>query len=86
LDRYLVKTEKGILILTINRVDKKNTLCEDMCRVSANAFEQLGRDETIRCMLIKRVVFVKEIPISHIGNILCRDLRGRYKEEKRIAA
>jgi enoyl-CoA hydratase/carnithine racemase len=25
-----VKTEKGVLILTINRVSKKNALCEDM--------------------------------------------------------
>ncbi len=48
-----VKTEKGVLILTINRVSKKNALCEDMYSVFADAFEQLGRDETIRCMLIK---------------------------------
>jgi enoyl-CoA hydratase/carnithine racemase len=48
-----VKTEKGIPILTINRVNKKNALCEDMYSIFADAFEQLGRDETIRCMLIK---------------------------------
>ena len=48
-----VKTEKGVLILTLNRVSKKNALCEDMYSVFADAFEQLGRDETIRCMLIK---------------------------------
>jgi hypothetical protein len=54
--------------------------------VFANAFEKIGRDETIRCLLIKLTVFVKEISISCIGNILRRDLRARYKEEKRIAA
>ena len=48
-----VKTEKGILSLTINRVNKKNALCEDMYSVLADAFEQLDRDETTRCMLIK---------------------------------
>ena len=48
-----VKTEKGVLILTINRVSKKNALCEDMYSVFADAFEQVGRDETVRCMLIK---------------------------------
>lgn len=48
-----VNIEKGILILTINRVNKKNALGEDMYSVFAGAFEQLGRDETIRCMLIK---------------------------------
>ena len=48
-----VKTEKGVLILTLNRVSKKNALCEDMYSVFADAFEQLGRDETLRCMLIK---------------------------------
>jgi enoyl-CoA hydratase/carnithine racemase len=48
-----VKTEKGVLILTINRVGKKNALDRDMYSVFADAFEQLGRHETIRCMLIK---------------------------------
>ena len=48
-----VKTEKGVLILTINRVSKKNALNRDMYSVFADAFEQLGRDETLRCMLIK---------------------------------
>ena len=48
-----VKTEKGVLILTINRADKKNALNRDMYSAFADAFEQLDRDETIRCMLIK---------------------------------
>jgi enoyl-CoA hydratase/carnithine racemase len=48
-----VKAEKGVLSLTLNRVGKKNALCEDMYSVFADAFEQLGRDETIRCMLIR---------------------------------
>jgi enoyl-CoA hydratase/carnithine racemase len=52
-----VKTEKGVLILTINRVSKKNALCEDMYSVFADAFKQLGRDENIRCMLIFSSVF-----------------------------
>jgi enoyl-CoA hydratase/carnithine racemase len=42
-----IKTEKGILILTSNRVNKKNALGEDMYGIFADAFEQLGRDETI---------------------------------------
>jgi enoyl-CoA hydratase/carnithine racemase len=48
-----VKTEKGVLILTINRADKKNALNRDMYSAFADALEQLGRDETIHCMLIK---------------------------------
>jgi enoyl-CoA hydratase/carnithine racemase len=48
-----VKIDKGVLILSINRANKKNALCEDMYSGFANAFEQLDRDETIRCMLIK---------------------------------
>ena len=48
-----VKTERSVLVSTINRVNKKNALCEDIYRVFADAFEQLNRDETIRCMLIK---------------------------------
>ena len=48
-----VKAEKGVLILTINRVSKKNALNRDMYGVFADAFEQLERDETLRCMLIK---------------------------------
>lgn len=48
-----VKTEKGILILTINRVGKKNALTGDMYNDFADAFERLGRDETLHCMLIR---------------------------------
>lgn len=48
-----VKTEKGVMILTINRVNKKNALYGDMYSALADAFEQLDRDEAIRCMLIK---------------------------------
>ena len=48
-----VKIEKGILILTINRVGKKNSLTEDMYGVFADAFDQLGRDETLHCMVIR---------------------------------
>lgn len=48
-----VKTEKGVLSLTINRVSKKNALDRDMYSVFADAFAQLDRDETLRCMLIK---------------------------------
>ena len=52
-----VKTEKGILILTLNRVNKKNALGEDRYSVSPDAFEQLGRDEPIPRMLIFSSVF-----------------------------
>lgn len=48
-----VTTEKGVLTLTFNRVGKKNALDRDMYGVFADAFDQLGRDETLRCMLIK---------------------------------
>lgn len=49
----VVTTEKGVLILTINRVSKKNALDRDMYGAIADAFDQLGRDETLRCMLIQ---------------------------------
>lgn len=47
------RIEKGILILTINRVGKKNALTGDMYDGFADAFERLGRDETLHCMLIR---------------------------------
>jgi enoyl-CoA hydratase/carnithine racemase len=47
-----VKTEKGVLTLTVNRVGKKNALTGDMYDDFADAFERLGRDDTIHCMLI----------------------------------
>lgn len=48
-----LNTDKGVMILTLNRVSKKNALYEDMYSMIADAFEQLDRDETTHCMLIK---------------------------------
>jgi enoyl-CoA hydratase/carnithine racemase len=48
-----VKIEKGVLILTINRVGKKNALTGDMYDDFADAFERFDRDETLYCMLIR---------------------------------
>jgi enoyl-CoA hydratase/carnithine racemase len=48
-----VKVEKKVLTLTINRPNKKNALVENMYGIFADAFELLGRDDTLRCMRIK---------------------------------
>ncbi|MRR14945.1 MAG: enoyl-CoA hydratase [Deltaproteobacteria bacterium] len=49
----VVAIDKGVLILTMNRVSKKNALDRDMYGAIADAFDQLGRDESLRCMLIQ---------------------------------
>jgi enoyl-CoA hydratase/carnithine racemase len=52
-ENIVMETEKGVLILTFNRIDKKNALVKDMYSGLADAFERLDRDETLHCILIK---------------------------------
>jgi enoyl-CoA hydratase/carnithine racemase len=48
-----VKTEKNVLILTINRPKKKNALNESMYLKFSDAFDLFEKDQTLKCMLIK---------------------------------
>jgi len=45
--------EEGVLILTLNRPDKKNALSDDMYRVLAEALEEAERDPATRVVMLK---------------------------------
>jgi enoyl-CoA hydratase/carnithine racemase len=49
----LVHTEAGVMTLTFNRVDKKNSLTTAMYAALADAFEGAARDEQVRAVLIQ---------------------------------
>jgi enoyl-CoA hydratase/carnithine racemase len=49
----LVHTEAGVMTLTFNRVDKKNSLTTAMYAALADALEGAARDEQVRAVLIQ---------------------------------
>ncbi len=52
-ENIIMETEKGVLIITLNRIGKKNALVKDMYSALADAFDRLDSDDSLHCMLIK---------------------------------
>ena len=52
-DHITLAIDDGVLILTMNRPDKKNALSNDMYRRLAEAVEEAQTDPTIRAVLLQ---------------------------------
>ena len=52
-DHITIAMDGGVLILTMNRPEKKNALSNEMSRVLAEAVEAAQDDASIRCVLIQ---------------------------------
>ncbi|MFT3813557.1 MAG: enoyl-CoA hydratase [Acidovorax sp.] len=73
----LVHTEAGVMTVTFNRVDKKNSITEAMYATMADALAQAEQDAAVRC-----VVFQGDVAIFSAGN----DIADFQKQAAKRAA
>jgi enoyl-CoA hydratase/carnithine racemase len=73
----LVHTEAGVMTVTFNRADKKNSITEAMYATMADALAQAAQDAAVRC-----VVFQGDMAIFSAGN----DIADFQKQAAKRAA